>query len=260
VGVEQCDDGNAVNTDLCTNVCKTAACGDSFLQPGAGEQCDDGNLIGTDACTATCKTAICGDAIVQAGVEQCDDGNAVNTDGCVTGCKAAKCGDGFKQLNVEDCDDGNLNNNDGCSALCKVEVTKCGNGVIDPGERCDTALPPPFTGVTCKPVSCLYDFSQVTQLYCNGGCTWAGAQDCDQADANILCRLKTGNPNSIATGWTSTTAQPTFGFPCAPLGYGTLIGPIPEYGVAETVRYQNTSILADHGPGNIILNPMCTNP
>jgi hypothetical protein len=79
---------------------------------------------------------------------------------------------------------------------------KCGNGVIDPGERCDTALPAPFVGVTCKPVTCQYNFSQATQLYCNGSCTWAGAQDCDQQDANILCKLKTGNPNSVALGWT----------------------------------------------------------
>ena len=54
--------------------------------------------------------------------------------------------------------------------------------------------------------------------------------------------------------------QPTFGFPCSPLGLGTPIGPIPEYGVPQNVTYQNTSILANHGPGQIILNPTCTNP
>ena len=134
------------------------------------------------------------------------------------------------------------------------------NGVIDPGERCDTALPPPFVGVTCKPVSCQWNFSQATQLYCNGTCTWAGGIGCDQQDANILCKLKTGNPNSVALSWTDTTAQPTFGFPCTPLGYGIPLGTIPEYGVNVPVSWQETSILANHGAGQIILNPNCTNP
>lgn len=257
-GVEQCDDGNASNTDTCTNTCKAAVCGDTFTQPAIGEQCDDGNQVTTDACTNTCKSATCGDAIVWAGNEQCDDGNAVNTDACVAGCKTAKCGDGFVQMGVETCDDGNVANNDGCSASCQIEISKCGNGVIDPGEHCDTALPTPGPGVGCKPVTCLYDFSQITQLYCNGTCTWAGGEGCDQADANILCKLKTGNANSIATSWTPATAQPTFGFSCP--GYTTNLGPLPAFGVPQNVWYQGASILGNHGPGNIILNPVCTNP
>jgi len=139
-----------------------------------------------------------------------------------------------------------------------VDMTKCGNGVVDPGERCDTALPAPFPGVTCKPVSCLYNFSQATQLYCNGTCTWAGNQGCDQADANILCKLKTGNPNSVALNWTDGTAQATFGFSCPSIGQN--LGTIPEYGVNVPVWYQGTSILDNHGAGQIILNPNCTNP
>jgi hypothetical protein len=164
-------------------------------------------------------------------------------------------------MGVEQCDDGNQANNDGCSASCQVEVMKCGNGVIDPGERCDTALPAPFVGVTCKPVTCQYNFSQATQLYCNGTCTWAGAQGCDQQDANIHCKLKTGNPNSVALSWTDTTAQPTFGFACPGFGnQSTNLGPMPEYGVAVNVWWQGTSILGNHGAGQIIFNANCTNP
>ena len=33
-GVEQCDDGNQVNTDACVGACKTAVCGDGFVQRG----------------------------------------------------------------------------------------------------------------------------------------------------------------------------------------------------------------------------------
>jgi cysteine-rich repeat protein len=78
-GPEQCDDGNASNTDACLTTCRTATCGDNFVQAGV-EQCDDGNTIATDACTATCQTARCGDNVVRAGLEQCDDGNTSDTD------------------------------------------------------------------------------------------------------------------------------------------------------------------------------------
>jgi len=194
-------------------------------------------------------------------MEQCDLGPAnSNTGMCTLTCKAAVCGDKFVQAGVEQCDDGNMVNNDGCSATCKLELMGCGNGQINQGERCDPGLPPPFTGVGCKPGTCTFDFSQVPQLYCNGGCSWAGAQDCDQADADIYCKLKQGNPNSTATNFQVTTAQPTFGFSCPLGGYGSNLGPLPEYGVAVNVWYQQTSILANHGPGNVIVNPTCTNP
>ena len=41
-----------------------------------GEECDDGNTVATDECTDLCTTAVCGDSVVQEGVETCDDGNA----------------------------------------------------------------------------------------------------------------------------------------------------------------------------------------
>jgi len=49
---EECDDGNQVNTDSCTNACTTAACGDGYVQ--AGEQCDDGPG-GSSTCSSNCK-------------------------------------------------------------------------------------------------------------------------------------------------------------------------------------------------------------
>jgi cysteine-rich repeat protein len=64
-------------------------CGDVFVQPSNMEQCDDGNLSNTDMCVMGCKNASCGDGFVQQGVEQCDDGNNVNTDACVAMCKSA---------------------------------------------------------------------------------------------------------------------------------------------------------------------------
>ena len=80
---EECDDG-AANGDAaaCTGSCKSAACGDGLAQDGV-EECDDGNAVDTDACTGSCKKAACGDGVVQAGVEMCDDMNGLDTDGCV---------------------------------------------------------------------------------------------------------------------------------------------------------------------------------
>ncbi len=153
---EQCDDGNASNTDACVAGCVAATCGDQFVRkgiegcddgnttPGDGcsatcqietcgngtregiEECDDGNTDDTDSCLATCADASCGDGFVRTGVEECDDGNDSNADSCVAGCEAAACGDGFLHEGVEACDDGNTAGDDLCSADC-LTATECGD-------------------------------------------------------------------------------------------------------------------------------------
>jgi cysteine-rich repeat protein len=120
---EECDDGNAVDTDDCPSSCVNASCGDSFVQSGV-EECDDANDIDTDACTNDCTNAECGDGIVfdqAGGVEECDDGNNSDTDDCPSTCENATCGDGFVQAGVEECDDNNQNNNDGCLNICDLD-------------------------------------------------------------------------------------------------------------------------------------------
>ena len=130
------DNGNVVDTDACTAMCKKAKCGDAAVQAGV-EECDDGNMVQTDMCLNTCKTAKCGDSQVQAGVEECDDGNMLQTDMCLNTCKAAKCGDGQVQAGVEQCDDGNMVDNDQCSNTCKLplglraNVLLCGTSGYD---------------------------------------------------------------------------------------------------------------------------------
>ncbi len=47
-------------------------CGNGFVE--TGEECDDGNAIATDVCNL-CKNAICGDGVVRLGTEQCDGSN-----------------------------------------------------------------------------------------------------------------------------------------------------------------------------------------
>jgi len=152
---EECDDGNHVHADRCTNYCEMTTCGDG--RPDSGEPCDDGNDDNTDACTTTCVPARCGDGFVQAGVEACDDGNRNDSDGCRNTCVEAFCGDGAVWAGMETCDDGNTDDMDGCSNNCVL--TSCGNGTVDPHETCDEGAAnsdtvPGACRLTCVPPSC----------------------------------------------------------------------------------------------------------
>nr|WMV61336.1 5255 [Craspedostauros australis] len=163
---EECDDGNKVDNDGCTNGCKLPKCGDGFMQ--AGEECDDGNAVNNDGCTNGCKLPTCGDGIVQNG-EECDDGNAVNNDGCTNTCKNAKCGDGIMQAG-EECDDGNAVNNDGCTNGCKLPT--CGDGIVQNGEECDD-------GNNSNTDSCT---NNCKNAKCGDGIMQAG-EECDDGNA-----------------------------------------------------------------------------
>lgn len=79
------------------------------------EECDDGNTVDDDTCTNECQLN-CGDGIVQSG-EECDDGNSSNIDDCTNSCKKAVCGDGFVLYPHEQCDGG-----DRCDSSCKTKV------------------------------------------------------------------------------------------------------------------------------------------
>lgn len=77
-----------VDTDHKLVIC-TPACGNSFIETGAGEQCDDGNTNNGDGCSSTCQNEsapVCGNNIIE-GTEQCDDGNTDNGDGCSSACQ-----------------------------------------------------------------------------------------------------------------------------------------------------------------------------
>lgn len=129
-GAEECDDGNTVNDDACSNACKPARCGDAIVQ--AGEGCDDGGTASNDGCTSACQAETCGDAIQQPS-EMCDDGNAQPNDGCSAACLHELCGDGIVQTN-EECDDMNAVDEDGC-AICRLGI--CGDGIVQRDETCD---------------------------------------------------------------------------------------------------------------------------
>ncbi len=75
---EECDS----NAATCVK-CKKGICGDGVLQLALKEECDDGNALGADGCSETCKIekGNCGNEILE-GTETCDDGNDVGGDGC----------------------------------------------------------------------------------------------------------------------------------------------------------------------------------
>lgn len=101
---EECDDGNSVNTDLCTNDCKDATCGDGFIQPG--EICDSGASNTDIACSAPYEGT-------------CNYCNTSCVPIIVTG---PYCGDGnLDTNNGEECDDHNNTSGDNCNTTCQIE-------------------------------------------------------------------------------------------------------------------------------------------
>jgi cysteine-rich repeat protein len=97
-----------------------ATCGNNVIE--GIEDCDDGNTMSGDGCSDICEIeTTCGDGAVE-GDEECDDGNLADGDGCSSACTVEPvCGNGSVE-GVEECDDGNLDDGDGCSSACTVEA------------------------------------------------------------------------------------------------------------------------------------------
>lgn len=85
-------------------------CGDGITQaPNRDlihEQCDDGNRIDNDECSNHCMiNGVCGNDVLE-GEESCDDGNLVDDDGCSSECKLENqpisyCGNGICNINEQ---------------------------------------------------------------------------------------------------------------------------------------------------------------
>jgi large repetitive protein len=129
----------------------SAECGDGRVE--GTEQCDDGNRVDDDGCSNSCvlrAAAVCGNGVLEVG-EACDDGNTVDGDGCEHSCvKTPKtqevlqvCGNGRRETG-EACDDGNTVDGDGCEHDCQRPAP--------PEQACAgaDALPPPEPGATCR--------------------------------------------------------------------------------------------------------------
>jgi cysteine-rich repeat protein len=78
------DNGSNLNQTLYPLAVRPRICGDGVVGPP--EQCDDGNSVSGDGCTEACVIEFCGDGVVNGGGERCDDGNDVAGDGCDANC------------------------------------------------------------------------------------------------------------------------------------------------------------------------------
>jgi len=256
-----------------------------------GKQC--GNVAnGTPGCANSncgikgCNTGFSDcDALVATGCEINTTNDLKNCSACGNSCPTplngspscvnSMCGLGACNKGFADCDKnpGNgceintntdTNNCGVCGMACSAgssctagQCTKCGDGVVQATEESDPP-PGPFSSAPVAAGTCLFHFENVAQLYCNGSCSWVGGGNCVQGDANIFCKLRTGNPASTATSYVLAIALDAPGFACP--GIGTNLGPLSLRGVSRDVYYQDSSILASHGAGTVITNPTCTNP
>ncbi len=189
---EECDDGNLIDDDLCSNICRLNSCtgtdcprcGDGVYQPEIGEQCDDGNENNEDECTNNCRI-------------RCDDDDDClgDCDLSTNQCLPPLCGDGEVNQEWERCDDGDLDNGNACNNQCQpvchgdadcesgacdeerlVCIPLCGNGRHDSGEQCDD-------GNVINNDSC--------SNQCQRRCTDDAACDCDELRG--VCRDPCGN-------------------------------------------------------------------
>ncbi len=185
---EECDDGNSINTDACTNSCQLPVCGDGILNNS--EQCDDGNNVNDDGCSNQCLLPTCGDGIVNL-QEVCDDGNQNNSDECLNNCTLPTCGDGYVWVGHEMCDD---NGNNGqvctpdynasctyCSNSCQpvtLHGPYCGDGIKNNGEECD-GVDGIISGYTCA-TNCTLE----RLPYCGDGVVNQITEQCDDGNTN----------------------------------------------------------------------------
>ena len=98
------------------------------------------------------------------------------------------------------------------------------------------------------------------QLYCNGTCSWGGPDGCDQADADVFCKLKTRSANAYAIRY-KKGARPLEegGYACSMPNtqWGHPIGSWPAAGIRE-IRFQETNIRTNHGDGEVVYDVECS--
>ena len=143
---EECDDGNDIDTDSCSNSCVSAPlCPNNTVDPG--ETCDPPGLFFPSTPTnptdlATQRLCRSPSVITQTISRQVFSlnptpaplNNTVNSYGCTY------CGDNIVQAGAgEQCDDGNDVDTDSCNNMCQT-VQTCGDGMLDPGEACDEGM------------------------------------------------------------------------------------------------------------------------
>jgi hypothetical protein len=264
VGEERCDvegdeDGNGM-ADCADPACAggPGCCGDNVKDPT--EACDEGG-VSTMTCDLDCSAPACNDGVFNALAETCDDGG--NTASCDSDCSKPLCGDSlFNAAANEQCDQGRE-----FTAQCDTDCTlpACNDGLFNPLVEDRDPPQSPSATVPVSDQSCRYDFSAITQLYCNGGCGgWGGGNGCQQEDADAFCKLKLNDSKAVATSFTQSTAAAAPGICCPiaspPTGCIQLGSTITSRGIVVPVSVIDTSLLATHGAGAVVTNVVCAVP
>lgn len=233
---EQCDDGDADDSDGCSSQCLvetgwtcsgipstcTAICGDGLVL--GAEQCDDGagnSDTLQDACRTSCMNASCGDGVRDSD-EACDDGNTDNTDDCLNICVIPFCGDGYVHSEDEECEP-TLNNQ--CTQTCMIsQESGRGGGRRNPRSSSSSSFKPPPP----PPPGC-------------GDGELEGDEECDEGKNNGL-----GDCSRECTRTYCGDGFVNSGEECEPIPLsrkdGTRIFPIPSCG-----RYCSPPLVDDDG-------------
>lgn len=205
-------------------------CGNGAV--GAGEECDDGNNISGDGCSDICITEFCGDNIVNNG-EVCDANNQACTAGGYAGAQlcnptcagwlacvpSESCGDGIIN-GAEVCDDNNNLNCDGCRSDCTRPDGICGDGYLECGEECDGDLgvTPGYTctsSCTLEQVISAYGFimpDMFSELSIYNLASRIGTNEADiswNTNKSVACSLSYGHDSMISDGIIEETEKKT---------------------------------------------------
>lgn len=188
-GDEDCDDGDMIADVVCDEACRFT-CGNGRVDDTLGETCDTGIGSGQGACPTSC-----------------DDGMACTQDSLDSSLCTAQC------INVPITAPAN---NDGCcpsgaNATNDNDcIAACGNGVLEAGELCDTAI---ATGVGSCPTSCNDMMSCTADALMNGGTCQASCTNTPitlpmNNDGCCPPGANTGNDNDCVPGCGNGVVDP----------------------------------------------------
>jgi cysteine-rich repeat protein len=183
-------------------LCAAAACGNGVVDPG--EECDDGNADNTDACLTSCRNATCGDGYIRTGTEDCDGAaprscsttcGSTGSQSCTAACRwDTACTPPAEICNgIDDDCVGGIDNgftcvpaaSQSCSTSCGSSGTQtcssaCAWGsCAAPAEICngldDDCVGGPDNGFTCvrgATGSCTTSCGSTGSQLCDAACAW----------------------------------------------------------------------------------------
>jgi hypothetical protein len=189
-----CNDGNPCTDDVLVGLgtCEAACAFQPITSPRAGDGCCP---AGANFTVDPDCAPVCGNGVVESPVESCDTDVAGS---CPTGCPPAGacsqvalegtgCGARCVTHTIDVCANGDRCCPAGCNAHddddCPIV---CGDGIVDPGERCDRAITAGFPG-WCPPTcddgdACTQDYASGTVLGCSRACSHVPITACRSGD------------------------------------------------------------------------------